>query len=106
MKQRSRFCGCFRREMAERPVANRRQKKDKLPDVIILGPVKVSKRQLLTRNIKDFPGNSWCKGSVQDLMEAVGTLHECPTWRRGSCRKGEAFDLLITHHHFPRFQHE
>lgn len=36
MKQRIRFCGRFRREVAERAAANRRQKKIKLPDAITL----------------------------------------------------------------------
>lgn len=54
MKQTSRFCGHFRREVAERPVANRRQKKIKLADAITLAPAEVSKRQLSTPNVRTF----------------------------------------------------
>jgi predicted nucleic acid-binding protein len=42
-------------EAAERAATNRRQKKIELPDAIILATADVAKRQLMTRNVKDFP---------------------------------------------------
>ena len=49
------LCLPITREVAERAAANRRQKKIKLPDAIILATAEVAKRQLVTRNVKDFP---------------------------------------------------
>lgn len=43
------------REVAERAALNRRQKRIKLPDAIILATAEVAKRELVTRNVKDFP---------------------------------------------------
>jgi predicted nucleic acid-binding protein len=42
------------REIAERAAVNRRQKKIKLPDAIILATAEAAKRQLVIRNGKDF----------------------------------------------------
>jgi len=44
--------------VAERAALNRRQKRIKMPDAIILATAEVAKRQLVTRNIKDFPAGS------------------------------------------------
>ncbi|HXE08179.1 MAG TPA: type II toxin-antitoxin system VapC family toxin [Acidobacteriaceae bacterium] len=41
--------------VAERAAANRRQMRIKLPDAIILATAQVANRQLVTRNVKDFP---------------------------------------------------
>jgi hypothetical protein len=41
--------------VAERAALNRRQKKIKLPDAIILATAEVANRHLVTRNVKDFP---------------------------------------------------
>jgi predicted nucleic acid-binding protein len=41
--------------VAERAAANRRLKKIKMPDAIILATAEVAGRQVVTRNIKDFP---------------------------------------------------
>jgi len=41
--------------MAERAATNRRQKKIKLPDAIILATAETTNRQLVTRNVRDFP---------------------------------------------------
>ena len=43
------------REVAERAALNRRQKRIKMPDAIILATAGVAGRQLVTRNAKDFP---------------------------------------------------
>lgn len=44
--------------VAERAALNRRQKKIKLPDAIILATAEVANRHLVTRNVKDFPAGS------------------------------------------------
>ena len=49
------LCLPITREVAERAAMNRRQKKIKLPDAIILATAEVAKWQLVTRNVKDFP---------------------------------------------------
>ena len=49
------LCLPITREVAERAAVNRRQKKIKLPDAIILATAEVAKWQLVTRNVKDFP---------------------------------------------------
>jgi len=49
------LCLPITREVAERGAVNRRQKKIKLPDAIILATAEVAKWQLVTRNVKDFP---------------------------------------------------
>lgn len=49
------LCLPMTREVAERAAVNRRQKKIKLPDAIILATAEVTGRQLVTRNVKDFP---------------------------------------------------
>jgi len=41
--------------VAERAAVNRRQNRIKLPDAIILATAEVAGRQLVTRNVKDFP---------------------------------------------------
>ena len=41
--------------VAERAAANRRQMRIKLPDAIILATAQSDNRQLVTRNVKDFP---------------------------------------------------
>lgn len=41
--------------IAERAAANRRQLRIKLPDAIILATAQTVNRQLVTRNVKDFP---------------------------------------------------
>ena len=43
------------REVAERAVLNRRQKRLKMPDAIILATAEAAGRVLVTRNVKDFP---------------------------------------------------
>ena len=49
------LCLPVTRELAERAAVNRRQKKIKLLDAIILATAEMAKRQLVTRNVKDFP---------------------------------------------------
>jgi predicted nucleic acid-binding protein len=44
--------------VAERAAANRRQLRIKLPDAIILATAHVANRQLVTRNVKDFPAGT------------------------------------------------
>jgi predicted nucleic acid-binding protein len=44
--------------VAERAAANRRQRKIKLPDSIILATAETAGRQLVTRNVKDFPAGT------------------------------------------------
>jgi predicted nucleic acid-binding protein len=44
--------------IAEHAAQNRRQMRIKLPDAIILATARVSNRQLVTRNIKDFPAGT------------------------------------------------
>jgi predicted nucleic acid-binding protein len=46
------------REVAERAAVIRRQKRIKMPDAIILGTAEVAGRQLVTRNVKDFPAGT------------------------------------------------
>jgi predicted nucleic acid-binding protein len=46
------------REVAERAAVIRRQKRIKMPDAIILGTAEASGRQLVTRNVKDFPAGT------------------------------------------------
>jgi predicted nucleic acid-binding protein len=46
------------REVAERAAAIRRQKRLKMPDAIILATAEAGGRQLVTRNIKDFPAGT------------------------------------------------
>jgi predicted nucleic acid-binding protein len=41
--------------VAERAAENRRQKRIKLPDAIILATAEAAGRQLVTRNLRDFP---------------------------------------------------
>jgi hypothetical protein len=41
--------------VAERAAENRRQQRIKLPDAIILATAETAHRQLVTRNVKDFP---------------------------------------------------
>jgi hypothetical protein len=41
--------------VAEQAALNRRQKKIKMPDAIILATAEVAGRVLVTRNVKDFP---------------------------------------------------
>jgi len=41
--------------VAERAAENRRQKRIKLPDAIILATAETAKRELVTRNVRDFP---------------------------------------------------
>jgi predicted nucleic acid-binding protein len=43
------------REVAERAAVIGRQKRIKMPDAIILGTAEAAGRQLVTRNVKDFP---------------------------------------------------
>ncbi len=43
------------REVAERAALIRRQKRIKMPDAIILATAEAAARQLVTRNVKDFP---------------------------------------------------
>jgi predicted nucleic acid-binding protein len=43
------------REVAERAAVIRRQKRIKMPDAIILATAEAAGRQLVTRNVKDFP---------------------------------------------------
>jgi hypothetical protein len=43
------------REVAERAAVIRRQKRLKMPDAIILATAEAAGRQLVTRNVKDFP---------------------------------------------------
>ena len=46
------------REVAERAALIRRQKRIKMPDAIILGTAEATGRQLVTRNVKDFPAGT------------------------------------------------
>lgn len=46
------------REVAERAAVVRRQKRIKMPDAIILAAAEVAGRQLVTRNVKDFPAGT------------------------------------------------
>jgi predicted nucleic acid-binding protein len=46
------------REVAERAAVIRRQKRIKMPDAIVLGTAEASGRQLVTRNVKDFPAGT------------------------------------------------
>jgi predicted nucleic acid-binding protein len=46
------------REVAERAAVIRRQKRLKMPDAIILATAEANGRQLVTRNVKDFPGGT------------------------------------------------
>jgi predicted nucleic acid-binding protein len=46
------------REVAERAASNRRQRRVKLPDAIILATAEVAGRELVTRNVKDFPAGT------------------------------------------------
>ena len=46
------------REVAERAAVIRRQKRLKMPDAIILATAETAGRQLVTRNVKDFPGGT------------------------------------------------
>jgi len=46
------------REVAERAAVIRRQKRLKMPDAIILATAEADGRQLITRNIKDFPSGT------------------------------------------------
>ena len=46
------------REVAERAAVIRRQKRIKMPDAIILATAEAGGRQLVTRNIKDFPAGT------------------------------------------------
>jgi predicted nucleic acid-binding protein len=46
------------REVAERAAVNRRQKRIKMPDAIILATAEAAGRQLVTRNVKDFPAGT------------------------------------------------
>jgi hypothetical protein len=46
------------REVAERAAVIRRQKRIKMPDAIILATVETAGRQLVTRNVKDFPAGT------------------------------------------------
>lgn len=48
-------CLPITREVAECAAAIRRQKRIKMPDAIILATAEMNERQLLTRNVKDFP---------------------------------------------------
>jgi predicted nucleic acid-binding protein len=41
--------------VAERAAENRRQRLIKLPDAIILATAETAKRELVTRNVRDFP---------------------------------------------------
>jgi predicted nucleic acid-binding protein len=43
------------RDVAERAVLNRRQKRLKMPDAIILATAEAAGRVLVTRNVRDFP---------------------------------------------------
>jgi hypothetical protein len=51
-------CLDITREMAERVAVIRRQKRIKMPDAIILGTAEAAGRQLVTRNVKDFPAGT------------------------------------------------
>jgi hypothetical protein len=44
--------------VAERAALNRRQKRIKMPDAIILATAEVAGRVLVTRNVKDFPAGT------------------------------------------------
>jgi predicted nucleic acid-binding protein len=46
------------REVAERAAVIRRQKRIKMPDAIILATAEAVGRQLVTRNVKDFPAGT------------------------------------------------
>jgi predicted nucleic acid-binding protein len=46
------------REVAERAAVIRRQKRIKMPDAIILATAEAAGRQLVTRNLKDFPAGT------------------------------------------------
>jgi predicted nucleic acid-binding protein len=46
------------REVAERAAVIRRQKRIKMPDAIILATAEGAGRQLVTRNVKDFPAGT------------------------------------------------
>ena len=46
------------REVAERAAVIRRQKRIKMPDAIILATAEAGGRQLVTRNVKDFPSGT------------------------------------------------
>lgn len=49
------LCLELTREVAERAAVIRRQKRIKMPDAIILATAEVAGRELVTRNVKDFP---------------------------------------------------
>ncbi len=44
--------------VAERAASNRRQMRIKLPDAVILATAQNDNRQLVTRNVKDFPAGT------------------------------------------------
>lgn len=44
--------------VAERAALNRREKRIKMPDAIILATAEIAGRQLVTRNVKDFPAGT------------------------------------------------
>ena len=46
------------REVAERAAVIRRRKRIKMPDAIILATAETAGRQLVTRNVKDFPAGT------------------------------------------------
>jgi predicted nucleic acid-binding protein len=46
------------REVAERAAVIRRQERIKMPDAIILATAEAAGRQLVTRNVKDFPSGT------------------------------------------------
>jgi predicted nucleic acid-binding protein len=46
------------REVAERAAVIRRLKRLKMPDAIILATAETGGRQLVTRNVKDFPSGA------------------------------------------------
>jgi predicted nucleic acid-binding protein len=46
------------REVAERAAVIRRQKRLKMPDAVILATAEGAGRQLVTRNVKDFPAGT------------------------------------------------
>lgn len=44
--------------VADRAAENRREKRIKLPDAIILATAEIANRQLVTRNVRDFPAGT------------------------------------------------
>jgi hypothetical protein len=65
------------REVAERAVLNRRQKRLKMPDAIILGTAEAAGRVLVTRNVKDFPSGMGGLGCLIEFKLLCASDRAC-----------------------------